>query len=197
MTTRKTTTQSATTKPPADAGTRLHLAPPPPAVRAPIPPPNVDLTQKVGHGLGVGATMATLAATAATEIEESPTFAEDFGRRGDPAVFAQTLAYAAAWRDEWERAQNWLKYVRIGNAAAAVAAKRQLGRYHSAYEHALGWDPTVTKRYPSLTALYEAQSAVGVRAANTRAKNKRAKAASEPAPDATPSDEAAPTEPRR
>jgi hypothetical protein len=194
MTAHKTTTKHETTTASAEGETQLQSAPPPPTAKAPIPPANVDLTQKVGRGLGVGATLATLAASAATEISSSTTFTADFGEKGDPSVFAQTLAYAAAWREEWERAQNWLKYVRIGNAAAAVAAKKQLGRYHSAYDHASGWDPTVPKRYPQLAALYQAQSAVGVRAANTRANNKKAKgaAATEAESDATTAPAAAP-----
>ncbi len=55
----------------------------------------------------------------------------------------------------------------------------------------------MTARYPNLTALYEAQSAVGVRAANPRAKNQKAKAAPEPTPDAAASDEASPAAGRR
>jgi hypothetical protein len=175
----------------ATASTALQAAPPPPTASAPTPPANVDLTQKVGRGFGVGAALATLAASAATEISGSTTFAADFGEKGDPAVFAQTLAHAAGWRQEWERAQDWLKFVRIGNAAASAAAKKQLERFHSAYEHASGWDPTVASRYPQLTALYQAQSAVGVRAANTRANNKKkakgpAAAEPEPAPAEAP-----------
>ncbi len=140
-------------------------------------PADFDLTQRVGRGAGIWPTLATLAAPMATEILSSPTFSDDFGSKVDQAGFAQTLEYAAAWRNEWEASNDWLIFTRIGTAAAVRAAQKKLERFRGAFEHAASLDPTVAKRYTQLNELYRSQSARGTRAANTRANNKKAKEA--------------------
>jgi len=183
--------QSTPAAPPADTSTAaaqnvsvLQAAPTPPTEHAPAVPTNFDLTQRVGRGAGIWPTLATLAAPMATEVQSSSTFADDFGSKVDQAGFAQTLAYAAAWRAEWEAAKDWLLYVRVGTAAAVKAAQKKLERFRGAFEHAESLDPTIAKRYAQLNELYRSQSARGTRAANTRANKKKAKEAATTASDA-------------
>ncbi len=181
-------TSADTSKTVTQNGSVLQAVPTPPTASAPPVPANFDLTQKVGRGNGIWPTLATLAATTATEIQSSQTFSDDFGSKVDQAAFAQSLGYAGAWRSEWEAASHWLVYTRVGTAASVRAAQKQLERFRGAFEHAASLDPTVAKRYPQLNELYRSQSARGTRSANTRANNKKAKEAATSATtsDATP-----------
>jgi len=177
---------------PVQVSSNLLGAALPPTVRAPQPPDGVDLTLGVGRGGGVWPTLAGLAGTIAAEVRASPTFAEDFGSKVDPNALAQSLEHAAAWRDEWTRANNWLAYTRIGHNVAWRVSRKQLERFRLAFEHATACDPTIATRYPQLTELYRAQSAAGARASETRKRNKPAK---QPVVAAPPPQEAAPAAP--
>jgi hypothetical protein len=146
----------------AKGASALQVAPPPPTQHAPAVPANFDLTQRVGRGAGIWPTLATLAAPMASEVQSSSTFGDDFGTKVDQAAFAEILSTVAAWRAEWDRANDWVAYVRAGSSANVRVAQKQLERFRGAFEHA------ASRRWSSATR--SSTSSIAHRARGGRAR---------------------------
>jgi hypothetical protein len=147
-------------------------ASPAPHEHAPDAPSGFDASQPHQRPPAVWMTLSGLAPSVAKEVS-SPSFVEDFGLKQDPSLLADALAKGTAWREEKLRAETWLAYVRQGDASVWRIVLKELERFRKAFEYAVSCDASLAARYPHITEMFRARSAQGVRAANSRAKNKK------------------------
>jgi hypothetical protein len=86
----------------------------PPKDNAPAPPDSWKKSKRVKRqegGLKPTASQADASVGAATEMQESTTWVDDFGSKApDPKVLANNLVTASQWRDAWVLASKWLAY---------------------------------------------------------------------------------------
>ena len=93
----------------------------------------------------------------------------------------QTFGLGNQWSAMRSATQDWDDYARVQEGVAWRAMRTLMGRVKPAFELALKGDPTLATTYPSLTAFFAAKNLSAQRGASTRAANKKAQAAGQPA----------------
>ncbi|HEY2515822.1 MAG TPA: hypothetical protein VGI39_33360 [Polyangiaceae bacterium] len=152
-----------------------------PAQNAPLVPVGFDPEKmKLGRSRSrVSVSIVGHATAAASEMQASITFAEDFGPRLSPSLIAKSLQRAVGWRAALGKARAWDAYIAYGDGKAWEVAFADLARLRLAYDYLLKLDPNAGQRYPMLEALFAAVSAPATKAGKTRKANRDTKAQAE------------------
>jgi hypothetical protein len=113
------------------------------------------------------------------EIQRFEDYVGVFGRTAPSApVVAQAFNAAAQWSNERRVAEAWLDYVMTQEGIAWKGTRSLLDDLKAAFTLAASRDGGLEATNPHLTRLFAVRAEIGKRAAATRARTKKAKAAS-------------------
>ena len=179
MNTNSSSNTSPSTVTPATAG----LAPPPSNANIPSPPSGfVPVTG--GFATGVRPTKGELMAMpdAIAELQTFTDYATVLGQTvPTQANVLATFAAADAWSVMGVATKAWEAYVSNEEGVGWTAVRQQIASLKPAFKLAAAANPALLTTYPKLAALLGAKSAIAKKGSATKAANKKAKAAGQPA----------------
>lgn len=116
------------------------------------------------------------AADVADEIKRSKTYEGDFSKKSpDAREMASALLEAKGYSDELQRARAWVEILEYKEGVSWQKALEITRIFQEFFDPADKHDPTVAERYPQCKAFLGVRTAVAMRAAETRRRNKARK----------------------